>query len=325
LATPKVFLMVSIDTECDKGPNWIIQKPLQFSSILRGIPDLLTPLFLENNVKPTYLLSPEVIKDSDSRDVLRNLKNCELGTHLHGEFIEPQEVLDPDRTKTPQFEYSKEVEREKLINLTSLFEKGFGRLPTSFRSGRWGIGSNTIPILEELGYRVDSSVAPFTTQIFETGKVRFWGAPFQPYHPSLTDFCKRGRSRLLEVPATSINPHFLKYPRFLTRYVDEKNKIQRKIFKRIDMSFRTVWLRPFKSSPDEILSMIEALVETLKNRKFIFLNMMFHSNEVMVGASPYVLNHKDQRDYFNDLRSILSFINEKYDVESLGLSEATDI
>ena len=40
------------------------------------------------------------------------------------------------------------------------FRTAFGRPPRSFRAGRFGIGENTVPILDSLGYAVESSVTP---------------------------------------------------------------------------------------------------------------------------------------------------------------------
>ena len=84
-----IFLILSIDTECDKDKNWNVRRPMSFTNVTTGIPQRLTPLFAKYNIKPTYLISPEVLNDEDSVNLLKSMKNCELGTHLHCEFIEP--------------------------------------------------------------------------------------------------------------------------------------------------------------------------------------------------------------------------------------------
>ena len=37
----KIYLCVSIDCECDKGPGWRLQKPLSFSGVYEGIANRL--------------------------------------------------------------------------------------------------------------------------------------------------------------------------------------------------------------------------------------------------------------------------------------------
>ena len=77
------YIIVSIDTECDKDENWLIRRPLSFTNVTRGIRERLTPLFTRYNIKPTYLISPEVLNSRGSVESLKSIENCELGTHLH--------------------------------------------------------------------------------------------------------------------------------------------------------------------------------------------------------------------------------------------------
>lgn len=93
-----VYLCTSIDCECDKGPGWRLQKPLAFAGVLQGIRQRLQPLFRRYRMKPTYLLSPEVIRDARALETIARLEgNAELGTHLHGELAEPGS-FEPDVT-----------------------------------------------------------------------------------------------------------------------------------------------------------------------------------------------------------------------------------
>ena len=193
-----VILVVTVDTECDKGPAWRTQFPLSFRSVTDALPEVLMPLFRRHGVVPTLLLSPEVIRNDESARVLEGLRDCELGTHLHGEFIEPHANAGAVGTYETQCHYEPEIEREKLKNLTALFEGRFGRRPTSFRAGRFAATGRTLSYLEELGYLVDSSVTPFRTNYFQGGHTcNHWGAPLRPYRPSADDLRKRGRLRLV--------------------------------------------------------------------------------------------------------------------------------
>src|SRR5262249_7556575 len=151
---------ISIDCECDKGPRWKSQMPLRFTGVTEGIGQRLAPLFAHYRAKPTYLLSPEVLRDDASLETLRAQRAAaELRTHRHGEYAEPG-AYEPAVTRVVQRDYPEEVERAKVTYLTTAFRTAFDHAPRSFRAGRFGIGPNTIPILEALDYQVESSVTP---------------------------------------------------------------------------------------------------------------------------------------------------------------------
>ena len=87
---PRPLLCVSIDCERDKGPGWRIQRPASYVGVHDGIARKLHPLFRRFGVKPTYLLSAEVIRDPASAERLTRLPGSfELGTHLHAEYVAP--------------------------------------------------------------------------------------------------------------------------------------------------------------------------------------------------------------------------------------------
>ena len=319
----KVCLVITIDTECDKGPDWIIRQPMQFRSVETGIPEFLTPLFQSFNLKPTYLLSPEVIKNDGCVAALRNINQCELGTHLHGEFIEPFADSTSIRTDIPQLSYKPEIEYQKLRNLTVLFEDKFGYKPISFRAGRWGLSYHTLGFLEELGYKTDTSICPFRTHYFNDQKaVNFWGTPLQPYHPSERDYKRKGRMKILEVPATIGNPHFMNLPRFIMRQLNDKSRMHKRIMGKLGRSAKITMLRPFKSSAEEMIMISEVFIKTYRHKtKPVLLNMMFHSNEIIPGASPYVQSEKERAIYLDSMKILFEFLNSEYEVIGIGLSE----
>ncbi|QNL20587.1 hypothetical protein HZR84_01005 [Hyphobacterium sp. CCMP332] len=318
----KIILIISIDTECDKGPAWKIKKPMSFDNIIHGIPKYLNPLFEKYNIRPSYLLSPEVMQNAQCVDLFKSLTNAELGTHLHGEFIEPQADWEAGRTKTPQLAYDSNVEKEKLKNLTNLFESKFNYAPKSFRAGRWGISKNTLPFLEELGYTVDSSVCSFRTHTFKQGKVNFWGAPLQPYHPSTQDFRKKGKMKILEVPATLGNPHLMKWPRPILRKLDDNSKWHKKILGKLGKSSKITWFRPWKSNAKEMINLADSFVKNYSNSVHsTVLNMMFHSNEILAGTSPYAQTEIEVKSYFESLDTLFDYLYGHFEMSSLGLSD----
>ncbi|MEO0202000.1 MAG: hypothetical protein ABIL03_04475, partial [candidate division WOR-3 bacterium] len=126
----KLFV-ISIDTECDKGRNWEIIRPLSFVGIYKGVGEYLQPLFEKHKIKATYLISPEVMGDDKSVEILKDVEKsgAELGTHLHGEFLEPLSNPNAYKTDEKAENYDDEVEYQKLKNLTDLFINVFGFRP----------------------------------------------------------------------------------------------------------------------------------------------------------------------------------------------------
>lgn len=305
---PDVFLVVSIDCECDKGPAWRSRRPLAFDGIAEGIGARLQPLFEKYGAKPTYLLSPEVMRHEPSVERLASLgSRAELGTHLHGEYAEPN-AFEPDVTRVFQRDYPREIELQKLASTTDSFARAFGRRPTSFRAGRFGIGPHTLGILGDLGYLVDSSVTPFMRWSDRGTSFSFEGAATQPYVPDEAAPAKKGGSRILEVPIT-IRPRAANRIPALGRFIEPR------------------WLRPSRASGSEMIAVARgeiAEAATQKRTAPVILNAMFHNVEVIAGASPYAATEGQARAILERVETLLAFAKQE-GIRSVGLSDTRDI
>jgi hypothetical protein len=201
--------VLTIDVEIDAGRKWQTSNPASYEGVYQGI-DILQTLCETYGVKPVYLISPAVMVDQKSVDLLRSLDphHCELGTHLHGEYIGPLAKFtgndfsgcDPGEM---QCQYDRDIELAKLTNLTTTFIELFGYAPKSFRAGRFGARGWTLECLERLGYSHDTSVTPFRNW----HNIADFSRPgsLTPYYPSREDICLAGDSHILEVPV-SITP-----------------------------------------------------------------------------------------------------------------------
>jgi hypothetical protein len=286
----QVFLCVSIDCECDKGPAWRTRRPLRFDGVHVGIGERLHPLFRRFGALPTYLLSPELLRDAACVDRLAALDSCELGTHLHGELAPPDD-FEPPVTSAVQRDYPPAVEEAKLAWLTERFRTCFGRAPESFRAGRFGIGPSTLGILGRLGYTVDSSVTPFVDWSSISPGLTFTGAPPQPYHPDERDPARPGASGLLEVPVT-IRPSALARIPFVGKRAEAR------------------WLRPTRNDARELVAIARDAVDDARRARSdapVVLNAMFHNVEVVAGASPYAATDDGARRIVDRLGALLEF------------------
>ena len=317
----KIFVVVSIDTECDKGPGWKTQFPLRFRSVTEGIPEIFTPLFRKHDLVPTYLVSPEILQDAECVGVLRGLRDAELGTHLHGEFIEPEADREAPVTSTPQTAYAPEVERQKLKNLTDLFESAIGRRPLSFRAGRFALGRRSLQFLDELGYRVDSSVTPFRTNEYRGGlSSNYWGAPLAPYHPSAEDPRRPGSLRLLEVPVTILAPILARWPSFLLRRLSDRTMNKAPMRMLLGGPIEKMWVRPLRGTPEQLASWADAVIASWEPGSTPVLNVMFHSVEVIAAASPYTQTEQDVRGLLGGLEHLFEHLRARYSVAPVGLA-----
>ncbi len=169
---------------------------LSFRGVEEGIGERLAPLFREFGVRPTYLVSPEVMRDEASVALLKATADCELGAHLHPEFVHGSEGVA--QTTIVPSQLPEEEERRLLETLTQSFVDTFGRVPRSYRAGRYGAGAHSIRVLAGFGYVVDTSVTPHKR--WDYG-LDFQDAPDSPYYPSEDDISAEGPAGgLLEVP-----------------------------------------------------------------------------------------------------------------------------
>jgi hypothetical protein len=290
---PRALLCVTIDCERDKGPAWRVRRPASFAGVEIGIRQRLDPLFRHYGVKPTYLVSPEVMRDAPATETLIALPGaCELGTHLHAEYVDP--ACDDDAETTIfQAALPPALERSKLQALTDLFARAFGRAPRSFRAGRFGIGRASLGILAELGYTVDSSVTPFVDWSGAgPGAPSFQRAPVGPYRPDPEDPSRPGTSSLWEVPVT-VRPSL----------------------------WRRRWLRPSWGSARGLVRLARrVLAETTSGGAPAVLNVMFHNIEVVPGASPYARSEDEAQAILRRLAALLAFARGA-GVTSLGLGD----
>ncbi len=321
-----IYLVVTIDTECDKGPHWRVQRPMRFEAVNRAIPGQLQALFERYGIKATYLLSPEVIADAAAVATLQRLgEKVELGTHLHGEYVEPHADWQAEVTSAFQSQYPPEIERQKLENLTLAFTRVFGYAPASFRAGRFGIGKQSLHMLQELGYRVDSSVTPFLAwHATPTHGVNFLGAPQQPYFPSPKDFRKPGSMKILEVPVTVHNRFWCRFPGFLLRRLNPLNRYQSYVMGRLlQVQKWHRWFRPTFASGNEMQMLVEELLVQHPPGTPLVLNMMFHNVEFWPGASPYARNEGEVRVLLQHMEQVFEFLFSRQQPRSVGLSELT--
>jgi len=282
---PDMYFTVTIDTEADHSKNWVKSDPLTFKSITEAIPGTLEPLFKKNGASAAYLLTVEVLENEAAVNTLKSLNDCELGTHLHPEYIAPEKKhTDYAGTYSKEFSnnYPLEVERKKIENITRLFKEKIGRAPRAYRGGKFGFSDNTASILADLDYAADTSVTPGISWQ-SIGGPDFRKMPSQPY---MIESAVSGK-KLLEVPVSIV---------FLNGFSRILN--------------RPVWLRPSFNDALAMKKLVDAYLRIYSGKEKIVLNMMFHSMEFYPLASPYSAKLEDCRRLADRIDSIMRYCRD---------------
>lgn len=273
-------------------------------------------------VRPTYLVTAPVVTNDRSAKVLSGIHDdgrCEIGAHLHPWCTPPVTRTRVAASETFMCNLPVAEQEAKLEWLTDAIKQRFGRRPSSFRAGRYGLDLTGAQILGELAYTVDSSVIPFTNYS-EQGGPDFRSAPFAPYFVggrSLIEPCEDGP--LLEVPVT------VGFSRsdFASAQVIQES-CRRPWLRRLraeGVLDRLGIARRIKFSPEQadFQRMKQLVNATLRQaRQTTVLVMLLHSSSLMAGASPYASTHQALDGLYDRLERIL-----RYCVEEKGLAPAT--
>lgn len=296
----KAAVLIGVDTEADDQWSRAGRDRLEVGNAHR-LP-ALQALCDEYAVRPTYLVTHEMATRPESAAILQALARsgrCEIGAHLHPWSSPPFRPEDLAAHTYPHNLPPELLERQ-LGELTTTIEQAIGVRPTTYRAGRNGFDGGTLPILERLGYTVDTSVDPLFNERRKGGMV-FAGAPVTPYHPSYDDVRRKGASTILEVPITAATDPPL--PKALERaYASLPAIPYRGALRRLGV--QPVWLRPSYTSRARMI----AFASRLHRGGTPCFNIIFHSSELVPGGSPYTPDTASVERFSADLRALLAHL-----------------
>jgi len=154
---------------------------------VRNVPELnrLDAMFRELDIRPTLLVTYQVVRHEPYRELLLRLRDrwCgEIGAHLHPWNTPPLMSL-PHPEPVPSELMPLSLLRAKIQTLFDALGS-MGVTPASFRMGRFNLGPKVFSILELTSIRVDSSIAPMRKYY---GGPDHIAAPVDPYFPNPAD------------------------------------------------------------------------------------------------------------------------------------------
>jgi hypothetical protein len=311
-----MYLAVTIDTEEDNWSNYDSEPVL---SNIGKIPEL-QKLFDRYGVKPNYLISYPVATDKTAISILRGIMEdgrCEIGMHLHTWNTPPFEE-EKTAKNTMLSNLDKELQYRKLESLHAKIVENFRFEPLTFRSGRWGFDKTVARNIRRLGYKVDTSVSPYSSWEKYNGPDFSERSPM-PQKISIDD----GRNQeewILEVPATI---------GFLQENFNRCNKVMKTISGTALRHFRLLGILDklkflnkvcLSPEPDDAEKMI-GLAKSMGRNGYQVLNMFFHSTSLKHGLNHFTKTREDEVELMRRIESFLEYAM-KADIRPMKLSES---
>lgn len=179
----KTNVYITVDTESSMGGAWAADalRPVpaerrifcKIGGIDHGIGWQCDELE-RRGMKATFfceVLSTLVLGDGDTRSYLDFLlgRGQDVQLHAHPNFYyysqymaarEQGAAFDHSKRSDSMASHSGERQRELLAAACGIFERLTGRRPSAYRAGGYSANSQTLGILEELGFVLDSSFNP---------------------------------------------------------------------------------------------------------------------------------------------------------------------
>jgi hypothetical protein len=314
-----VKLFITIDTEEDLWDKY--QTKDNPVSNIDLIP-ILQEIFDEFSAIPTYLINYPVANDEHSKKILGKILDagkCEIGTHCHPWNTPPfDEILDKKNSMICNLK--DDLLFRKMSKLHNKITSFLGQAPICFRAGRWGFSSSCAKIIDNLGYKIDTSISPFIDWSSHLGP-NFSEAPFTEYRFSTDNILtKDPKGTLLEVPPTIgfLQNDFLLCQRIRSLFL--KSPFSRfhilGILERIGMLNRR-WLSPELISFSDMIKLSKIFIKSGAT----YLNLSFHSTTLLPGCTPFVRDKDDLSDFLLKIRKFLEYA-KKNNFKFEGISGA---
>lgn len=308
-ATPAILpadhpplLLVVVDTE--EEFDWSLPHARENTRVKAiAAQSLAQEIFARHQIVPTYVVDHPVAATPAAVRVLKAFQDrgeCQIGAHLHP-WVNPPHEETVNAWNSYPGNLPPALERAKLKVLTETIAGAFGRRPTVYKAGRYGVGPATAEILEDLGYLIDVSVVPFTS-FGEDGGPDFSQMGFQPAW-----FGRAGD--LLEIPlscgfygaARSLGP--VMFP-MLSSPTCVRLRMP-------GVLARSGLLERIRLTPEGVdLAANIRLARSLYQQGARVFTLTYHSPSLVPGMTPYVSTQNDLSVFLDTLDRFFDFFAE---------------
>jgi len=307
------FFVISVDTEEDYAfiPERYGERSVENVTRLERFQNLLESY----SFKPTYLCTYEVVTNKEAGDFLQselNKGNCEIGSHLHPWLTPPLQDFEKGKNLVAS-DYVTDILQKKVSYLHNAIKNRFNIDSSSFRAGRWVMNPEQLSILVKLGYKVDTSVAPYVnySNVSESICVTsdYSSAKSIPYYYTSADtYPDPSGNGILEVPVTS---------RLFSAGLSMKNYewALRNIPKFRNMfCWRTLKLGYYSLQWPGLMNSYSKMIKMLdlkSSTELQVINLAIHSNELSQGYHPLLMEKKSIDLLYDKLNSLFDVLQRK--------------
>lgn len=261
--------------------------------------------FRDSGAALTWLIDHPVARDPRAVDLLAATLadgRSGVGTQLHP-WVNPPYDEEVGVANSFPGNLPRALHAAKLDALTDLIERGFGRRPLVHRAGRYGLGPDSLRLLAERGYRIDTSMR--ARYDFSAGQ----GPDFSAIGPQAF----RTAEGLVELPLTTILTGAWPRPalyRALSRIPHGPG-----------VGARTGLVQRVALTP-EGMPLADALeaVRVAHGEGLRLLNFAFHSPSLVPGHTPYVRDAADLAEFWRWWDAMLTLL-ARLDIANASLGE----
>lgn len=275
-----------VDTEEEFDWNEPFSRTGHHVSALKGLAEGQA-YFAAAGIRPVYLVDYPIVECEEAVALLGQWVadgHADIGAHLHP-WVTPPFVEEVNAANSFAGVLPQDVERAKLIELRDKIHLAFGQAPIAYRAGRYGVGSNSAALLEEAGFRIDSSVRSRFDYSGHYGP-DFYSMPLDPFWA--------GPSRsLIELPLSTAFTGLLRGSGPSLYWAAGAMGPMRGALAKARLLNR-VPLTPEGVTAREAVEAIDALLET----GLRVLNFSFHSPTLEPGHTPYVRTPEDVKEFY---------------------------
>lgn len=282
---PDTRYIITVDTE--EEFDW--DKPFSRDKHgLNHVPAIerFQELCTKNSVKPIYLVDYPIVNNPMAVEIIKQYCDAglaDVGIQLHP-WVNPPFNEDVTNYNSYSCNLPPDLERSKLTNLCELIARNFNVNPSIYRAGRYGAGTNTVSILNDLGVKIDTSVRSRFSYTSQYGP-DYSKFPINPYW--ITE------RKLLELPVTTVFTGLLGSTSDLIYHDIFESKIARSILSRTHLIER-IALTPEGTPINKAINGVNrALREGVE-----ILNFSFHSPSLAAGYTPYVKTEEDLQAFY---------------------------
>ncbi len=275
-----LFVVVDTEAEFDWSANF--DRSQTAVTAMRAV-ERGQAVFDRYGLRPVYVVDYAVATQPEGFLPLRAIHDrggCELGAHLHPWITPPfEEALSISNSYAGNL--PADLERRKLAMLLDAFRDSFGFRAKFFKTGRYGVGPNTMQLLIDNGIRVDFSVIP-GRDLTSKG-----GPDFRSFTSAMQSVgAQPGEARILSVPMTRgpiglLSSHHGGLPRHLESAPIRQLLIPGAL-SRLGI-LETVTLTPEAEPASKQVALVRTMLAR-KERQFV---LHYHSPSLAAGYTPY--------------------------------------